>query len=562
MALVSGSGHSDGPNAYSSQSSGKTNPVRKSANYHPNIWGDLFLQSSPHDYMLDEEIKVRAEGLKDQVRRMLQNASDPLVEMNLIDSIQRLGVAYHFDTEVEEKLKRWYNAWVDGLNDGEDLHAVALQFRLLRQHGYNVSPDVFCKFKDNTGNFKENLARDIRSLLSLYEASFLGTHEEDILDEANKFSRDHLQLAVHHLSSPLSTLVKLALELPLQKRVQRLQARCYISIYEEERNDALLEFAKLDFNMLQSLHKRELGNISLWWKKIDFTRKLPFIRDRLVECYFWILEVYYQPQYSRGRMMATKIIYLTSVMDDIFDVYATPEELGPFTDAILRWDRGAADKLPDYMKVHFLEVLDCVDEFEKELAEEGQSYRIYYLKEAFKEVSKAYNKEAHWFHSGYSPSYSEYMRLALVTSGYPLVSVVSMVGMGEIVTKEALEWAMSTPQLIKACSAIARIKDDIQSNESEQERGHVASSVQLYMKENECTYDEACVMLQGKVERAWKDINKECLKPTPVPMPFLVRVVNLARVIEVLYQNRDGYTDSTHETKERILSVLVNPIPI
>lgn len=93
--------------------------------------------------LLDEAIKIRAEGLKDQVWRMLQNASDPLVEMNLIDSIQRLGVAYHFETEIEEKLKRWYNAWVDGLNDGEDLHAVALQFRLLRQHGYNVSPGKY-----------------------------------------------------------------------------------------------------------------------------------------------------------------------------------------------------------------------------------------------------------------------------------------------------------------------------------------------------------------------------------------------------------------------------------
>ena len=96
--------------------------------------------------MLDDAIKRRAEGLKDQVRRILQTASDPLVEMNLIDSIQRLGVAYHFETEIEEKLKRWYNAWADGLNDGEDLQAVALQFRLLRQHGYNVSPGKY-RFK-------------------------------------------------------------------------------------------------------------------------------------------------------------------------------------------------------------------------------------------------------------------------------------------------------------------------------------------------------------------------------------------------------------------------------
>lgn len=82
----------------------------------------------------------------------------------------------------------------------------------------------------------------------------------------------------------------------------------------------------------------------------------------------------------------------------------------------------------------------------------------------FKEIARAYFDEAQWFHSGYVPSFSEYMRLALVTSGYALVSMVTMVGMGEIVTKEALEWALSNPQIIKACSAIARIKDDIQSN--------------------------------------------------------------------------------------------------
>ena len=72
------------------------------------------------------------------------------------------------------------------------------------------------------------------------------------------------------------------------------------------------------------------------------------------------------------------------------------------------------------------------------------------------------------------------MSLALVTSAYPLLSVVSMVGMGDIGTKEALEWAMSTPQLIKACSAIARVKDDIQSNKvcnnSKNQRGSCNNS--------------------------------------------------------------------------------------
>lgn len=93
--------------------------------------------------MLDEGIKRRAEGLKEEIKRMLQNACEPLMELNLIDSIQRLGVAYHFEIEIEEKLERRYNAWIDGVDDGEDLYAVALQFRLLRQHGYNVSPGKY-----------------------------------------------------------------------------------------------------------------------------------------------------------------------------------------------------------------------------------------------------------------------------------------------------------------------------------------------------------------------------------------------------------------------------------
>ena len=80
-------------------------------------------------------IQKRIEELKEEVKNLLKHANDHLQEMELIDALQRLGVAYHFEKEIDEILSQIYNAHIEG----EDLYAVALHFRLLRQHGYNIS---------------------------------------------------------------------------------------------------------------------------------------------------------------------------------------------------------------------------------------------------------------------------------------------------------------------------------------------------------------------------------------------------------------------------------------
>jgi (-)-germacrene D synthase len=79
-----------------------------------------------------------------------------------------------------------------------------------------------------------------------------------------------------------------------------------------------------------------LNYIYRWWKECNFSTELPFIRDRVVECYFWILGVYFEPEYLLARRMLTKVIAMTSIIDDIYDVYGTLEELELFTEAIER----------------------------------------------------------------------------------------------------------------------------------------------------------------------------------------------------------------------------------
>ena len=90
-----------------------------------------------------EKMKRQVEELKEEVKTMLLMDSNnkPRQKLELIDSIQRLGVSYHFQSEIDQVLENINNNYPLGVVDEEDdcLYVVALWFRLLRQHGYRIS---------------------------------------------------------------------------------------------------------------------------------------------------------------------------------------------------------------------------------------------------------------------------------------------------------------------------------------------------------------------------------------------------------------------------------------
>jgi len=73
-----------------------------------------------------------------------------------------------------------------------------------------------------------------------------------------------------------------------------------------------------------------------WWKDLDVERKFPFARDRLVEMYLWISGGYFEPEHKATREILTKVFSIVTIIDDIYDVYGTLEELELFTEAIER----------------------------------------------------------------------------------------------------------------------------------------------------------------------------------------------------------------------------------
>ncbi|XP_059629421.1 valerianol synthase TPS1B-like [Cornus florida] len=543
--------------------------VRPGANFEPSLWGDRF-----SSFYLDNEAYERyakeVEVLKEVVRSMLIDAKSKATEkMNLINTLDRLGIFYHFEKEIDEQLKQIFHSHAQFENHEEynDLNTAATHFRVFRQYGHKMPSDVFNKFRDSNGKFKENLTRDVMGMLSLYEAAFLRTHGEDILDEALAFTTAHLKSVDTDALCPfIAKQVIHALEQPLRKGIPRSEARHYISVYEEcdSKNELLLKFAKYDFNLVQLLHKQELCHMSRWWKDLEFETKLPYARNRLVECYFWAMAAYFEPHYTVPRVMLAKVIVMSSVLDDTYDAYGTLEELKPFTEAIQRWDWSAMDDLPDYMQVFYRTLLNLYEEFDKEVSKDGRSYSVEGSKIAFKELSSSYYLEAKWYKEGYVPSYDEYMVNALKTAGYYLVTVSSYLGMRGIATAEIFDWVVKKPKVLVASCKVVRLMDDIVDYEEDLETGNVATGIICYMRQNpgKMTKEKVVDVFNKGVADAWKDINEESLKPNYISKHILRRSVNLTGLVDCFFKTSDGYTHPDKVWKYHVVSLYIDAIPI
>ncbi|XP_049346022.1 sesquiterpene synthase 15b-like [Solanum verrucosum] len=546
---------------------GESEITRRSDNHHPTVGGDHFLAYANLSGANEWEEKEHKD-LKEEVRKMLViSPSKSLQKLGLINTIQLLGLAYHFEHEIEESLSEIYNGyeeWIGEFGESHDLHVVALSFRLLRQQGYYVSSDVFRKFIDDQENYNKALVNDMQGLLSLYEAAQFRVHDEEILDEAINFTTTHLKLLLPKLSNSLSMQVSYALKYPINKTIARVATRKYISFYQEDKScdQVILTFAKLDFNTLQKMHKRELCDITRWWKELDVANELPFARDRVVEMYFWSLGVYFEPQYNVVRNILTKVLCFISITDDIYDIYGTLPELTLLTNAIERWNIDAAEKLAPYMKLVYTALLDFYNEVEKELAKENKSFRVNFAISEMKKLVRAYFQEAKWYHGNTGPRMEEYMMNGIQTSTVPYVSTACWLGMGDEATKEAFEWITTEPPILVASSIISRLLNDIVSHEREIERGDVASGIDCYMNDYDATKEEAYMEIRKIIENNWKDLNQRCLKSTTVSRVLLMPLLNLARVSEFFYKDEDAYTFSKNNLKDVISMVLVDPIKV
>ncbi|WMV12200.1 hypothetical protein MTR67_005585 [Solanum verrucosum] len=332
--------------------------IRPVADFSPSLWGDRF-----HSFSLDNQVAEKyaqeIETLKEQTRSLLSaSCGITLTEkLNLIDIVERLGIAYHFEKQIDDMLDHIFN-----IDPNVEAHECTMIYAVLYPPSISNPKTTWLqhlsKFQDAKGKFKESLSYDIRGLLNLYEAShsplskqvthaleqslrksirrvetryFISIYEEeecknDVLLRFAKLDFNLLQMlhrqelsevsryakcAAPHLKSPLSKQVTHALEQSLHKSIPRVEMRYFISIYEEEecKNDVLLRFAKLDFNLLQMLHKQELSEVSRY-AKVTMEK----IQEMAETAWKDVNEVILQPTPVSTKIL-TRILNLARIID-------------------------------------------------------------------------------------------------------------------------------------------------------------------------------------------------------------------------------------------------------
>ncbi|KAH0468596.1 hypothetical protein IEQ34_003629 [Dendrobium chrysotoxum] len=107
----------------------------------------------------------------------------------------------------------------------------------------------------------------------------------------------------------------------------------------------------------------------LWWTKISNLAggELSFVREWPVESYFLVVEF-------------AKAICFINVVDDIYDIYGSLDELQPFTDAVKRWDSATSKSLPTYMNICLSKLFNIVNSLACKIMEEKGLDILSYLK--------------------------------------------------------------------------------------------------------------------------------------------------------------------------------------
>nr|QYL01194.1 terpene synthase 4 [Stevia rebaudiana] len=453
----------------------------------------------PHKYPMDEQV----------------------VELSMVDQVQRLGLSEYFSDEIDYILKKVYRSYMvpkyslqDSWNSiTEKLYKDALAFRLFRMHGYNISTWTICWFlhdKDMLHHLEHNYRHFTSLFYSIYKATDLIFFGEPELHEARSFSRKMLQ--------KISTLKKIdddnivifpnllqvideELNTPWIARLDHLDHRMWIEQNKEGpmwvgkasfytlscvHNTNLMQLALENYKFKQSIYQHELHELKGWSKKWGLT-EMGFGREKTSYCYFAVSSSTSLPHDSLIRMLVAKSAILITVADDFFDEQGTLEELHVLNEAINRWD---GEGLSGPSKVIFIVLDDLVREITNTLIRHGRIDSTEAFRSLWREIFNSWLTETTWGRSGYIPSADEYLQTSMISIATHILVLTAACFLNPSLPENKLK-PQKYENITQSLMATTRLLNDIQSFQKEQEEG-IMNFVALHFNQNpEASMDDS-----------------------------------------------------------------------
>ncbi|KAJ7552053.1 hypothetical protein O6H91_06G039800 [Diphasiastrum complanatum] len=509
-----------------------------------------------------------------------------------VDGLMRLGIDRFFQKEIKESLDHVYKYWTEtGIgwareNPVHDVDDTCMGFRLLRLHGYDVSPKCIEHFRSDGKFFcfAGESRHGVTEMLNLYRASQLRFPGEAILEESHAYSKTYLANALQNkdafdkwaFKKDLEGEVEYALKFPWHRSVPRLEARNYVEQYGPKdmwlgktmyrmynvSNSTFLDLARADFNRCQAIHQKELQQINRWWNQSGFT-ELSFTRQRPAEMYFSIASCMFEPEFAAVRLAYTKTACITVILDDLFDSYGSVSDLKLFLEAVKRWDPSVISELSEETRISFNGLYNTLNSFVEDAFKVQGRDISRYLRTIWEDLLSAYIVEAEWSERKYVPRFNEYVENAKVSIALGTVMLNSIFFCGEALPDDILQQVDFRSNFMHLVCLTGRLINDTKTFEAETERGELASSISCYMNENpNVSEEEAKAHVYGIIDHALKELNQELVRPNNVPLPCKRLLFNTARVMQLFYMVRDGFGVSDKEMKGHLQKILFEPVSV
>ncbi|KAA8515303.1 hypothetical protein F0562_018467 [Nyssa sinensis] len=513
---------------------------------------------------------------------------EELIKLCMVNQIQRLGLAEHFNLEIEEIMSQVYKTYKKQESIVKlvpaQIYKDSLAFRLLRMHGYNVTPWSFCWFLNREkilDHMEKNSEYFASSMYNVYRATDLMFSGEFELEKARSFSRKLIEKTMrqrrtdnNHVMFPdFHRVIEHELNLPWMARLDHLDNRMWIeenkvstlwigkaSFYRLSclHYDKLMQLAVENYEFRQSIYRNELEELKRWSKDWGLS-EIGFGREKTTYCYFAMASSTSNslPHNSEVRLIVAKSAILITVADDFFDEEGSMNELQFLTEAVQKWD---GKGLSGHGKIIF----DALDSFvsdiaAKHLLQQGTDITKN-LRDIWYETFAAWMTESTWSNNGYIPSKDEYLETGMTSIAIHTITLPASCFLSPSLPVDKLSPAQYET-ITKLLMASTRLLNDIQSYQKEQEVGKM-NSVMIYLSENpQADIEDSVAYVRKILDEKKKELVEQALMDgfSGLPKPCRHLHLSFLKVFQMFFHSSNVF-DSKADLLQDIMKAIYVPI--